>query len=261
MKRTLISKIPFELGSELERFVLGAPIYDSSCNSDAKVYFVDKREGYFLKVGKKGSLYREAEMTRYFNSKGLGAEVISYASQENDLLLTKRVVGEDCTYEKYLANPTRLCDILATTLRKLHEIDFRDCPITDKMQEYFASAEKNYRLGEYDKSHFPDSFGYRSAEDAYAVFQSSKAILTDKVLLHGDYCLPNVILNDWKFSGFIDVGQGGVGDRHVDVFWGIWTLGFNLKTNAYRNRFLDAYGRDLIDEEKLKVIGAIEVFG
>ncbi|MBO7178544.1 MAG: phosphotransferase, partial [Clostridia bacterium] len=95
----------------------------------------------------------------------------------------------------------------------------------------------------------------------YAVFQSSKAILTDKVLLHGDYCLPNVILNDWKFSGFIDVGQGGVGDRHVDVFWGIWTLEFNLKTNAYRNRFLDAYGRDLIDEEKLKVIGAIEVFG
>ena len=69
------------------------------------------------------------------------------------------------------------------------------------------------------------------------------------------------MLDNWRFSGFIDVGNGGIGDRHVDLFWGAWTLGFNLGTDMYRDRFFDAYGRDKINEEKMKVIAAAEVFG
>ena len=86
-------------------------------------------------------------------------------------------------------------------------------------------------------------------------------LLKSDVLLHGDYCLPNIMLNNWQFSGFIDVGNGGRGDRHIDLFWGIWSLNFNLKTDRYRNRFLDAYGRDKVDEARLHVVAAAEVFG
>ena len=93
------------------------------------------------------------------------------------------------------------------------------------------------------------------------MLDEGKDALQGKALLHGDYCLPNIILNDWKFSAFIDVGDGGVGDRHIDLFWGAWTLFFNLKTQAYRERFLDAYGRDQVNEELLKVVAAIAVFG
>ena len=88
-----------------------------------------------------------------------------------------------------------------------------------------------------------------------------KHLLKCDVLLHGDYCLPNVMLDDWTFAGFIDLGNGGVGDRHIDLFWGIWSLEFNLKTNQYRERFLDAYGRDRVDEHMLRVVAAAEVFG
>ena len=87
-----------------------------------------------------------------------------------------------------------------------------------------------------------------------------KHLKTD-TLLHGDYCLPNIMLDNWRFRGFIDLDCGGIGDRHVDLFWGIWSLGFNLKTDAYRDRFLDAYGRDAVEEEMLRLIAAIEVFG
>jgi kanamycin kinase len=69
------------------------------------------------------------------------------------------------------------------------------------------------------------------------------------------------MLSDWSLSGFIDLGCGGVGDRHIDLFWGAWTLGFNLGTDEYRDIFFDAYGRDKIDLEKLKIIAAAEVFG
>lgn len=90
---------------------------------------------------------------------------------------------------------------------------------------------------------------------------AEKDALQSRVLLHGDYCLPNIILNNWKLSGVIDVGGGGVGDRHLDIFWGIWTLWFNLKINKYHERFLDAYGRDKADESILKIVAAAEVFG
>jgi carboxyl-terminal processing protease len=54
------------------------------------------------------------------------------------------------------------------------------------------------------------------------------------------------------------VGGGGVGDRHVDLFWGSWTLNFNLKTDKYCQRFLDAYGREHFEPEMLRTIAAIE---
>ena len=261
MKKTLLNDLPIALPSELERFVVGAPIYDSSCSPEARVYFIDKDEGYYLKVAKSGSLLREAQMTNYFHSIRLGTEVLDYVTGETDLLLTAKMRGEDCIHDVYLGNPKRLCDTIASELRRLHEIDYGGCPVKNRTAEYIATVETNYRTDNYDKSSFPDSFGYRSPEDAISVFEKGKSELRCDTLLHGDYCLPNIMLDDWKLSGFIDLGNGGVGDRHIDVFWGIWTLWFNLKTDKYRERFIDAYGRDKIDKEMLRVIAAAEVFG
>ena len=93
------------------------------------------------------------------------------------------------------------------------------------------------------------------------MLSEGRTLLKNEVLLHGDYCLPNIMLKDFKVTTFIDVGNGGIGDRHVDLFWGAWTLWFNLGTDAYRDRFLDAYGRDKIDPDVLTVVGAAEIFG
>ncbi len=255
--------MPLDTPAEIMRFAAGANIYDSSCSPNARVYFIDSGAGYYLKCAESGHLAREAEMTGYFHSKGLGAEVLSYIKSSRDWLLTASIPGEDCTHASFLADPKRLCDRLAIELRRLHELDHTDCPVSDKTAEYIATAERNYQSGSYDSSHFPDSFGYRTAEEAYAVLASGRSALRSDVLLHGDYCLPNVILslNDWRLSGFIDVDSGGVGDRHVDLFWGMWSLWFNLGTDKYRGRFLDAYGRDKADEEILKLVAAAEVFG
>ena len=262
MKRTLIDSLPVGAPQIAKDLASGAKIYDSSCSPEARVYYIEKGEGFYLKRAPAGTLAREAQMCGYFHKKGLGIEMLRYLSLSDcDLMLTARAAGEDCTHAIYLNDPKRLAVTIAAQLRALHECDFSDCPVQDRMHEYFALSEDNYRNGNYDKSHFPDSFGYRSAEDAYAVMTAGKSALSDRVLLHGDYCLPNIILRDWRFSAFIDLGNGGVGDRHIDLFWGAWTLGFNLGTDAYRDRFLDAYGRDRIDEEKLRVIAAAEVFG
>ncbi len=77
-------------------------------------------------------LEKESRMSEYFHSKGFGAEVLQYISDDRDWLLTSAVIGKDCLHEGYLADPKRLCDTMAYELRKLHETDYTDCPVADR---------------------------------------------------------------------------------------------------------------------------------
>ncbi|MDR0883040.1 MAG: aminoglycoside 3'-phosphotransferase [Oscillospiraceae bacterium] len=247
--------------TQIQPFVTGVKLFDSSCSPEAQVLFADKEQGFFIKSSVKGALEREADLTRWFHGKGLSAAVIAYVSDEKDWLVTEKVPGDDCIAAKYLEQPERLCDTLAERLALLHSTDFAGCPVQNRTAQYIAKAKQNYHAGICDASLFPDNWGYTSAEEAFSVIGKSSSLLKTDTLLHGDYCLPNIILDNWNFSGFIDVDGGGVGDRHVDLFWGIWTLFFNLKTNQYRQRFIDCYGRDKVDEEYLRIVAACEVFG
>ncbi len=244
----------------LQPLLEGHKLYDSSCSQDARVYYTDAEGGCFLKTAARGALETEAAMTRYFHAKGLSAEVLAYLSQDADWLLTRRLPGEDCLYEAYREDPQKLCDLTARLLRQLHDTPFEGCPVMHRTENYLESVARNYRTEHYDASLFPDNWGYRSADEAWNAVQTVGPYLKEDTLLHGDYCFPNILLDNWQFSGFIDLGRGGVGDRHIDLFWGLWSLQFNLKTDAYAQRFLDAYGRDRIDTEILNAIGAFEVF-
>ena len=262
MKRTEISSLPFEIPEKITDIISGARIFDSSSSPEARVYFIDKDEGYYLKISEGGSLGKEALLTEYFRKKGLSAKVLHYSTLGGkDILLTSRVKGEDLTTEKYLSEPKRLARRLGEELRALHETSFDGCPITDRNKDYLALADKNYRSGIFDNSLDLQPFVYKSADEAYKALTEIRSELKTEVLLHGDYCLPNVMFDGWRFSGFIDLGNGGVGDRHIDIFWGAWTLKFNLGTDAYRDDFLDAYGRDGIDNKMLRGIAAAECFG
>lgn len=260
MKRTPVTIDLASFPVDFHPFLRDAAVFDSSCSREARVYFIDKDQGYYLKKSPKGTLAAEDQMTRYFCAKGLAAEVLLYLTEDADWLLTRRLPGEDCTYSQYLSDPMRLSELTGQQLRQLHELDATGCPVL-RTENYLNTAAKNYHAGHYDQDLFPDNWGYRSAEEAWAVVQEFSGSIKSDTLLHGDYCLPNLLLDNWQFSGFIDLDHAGIGDRHIDLFWGAWTLQFNLKTDAFCQRFLDAYGRDKIDPEILRAIGAFEVFG
>ncbi len=262
MKKTKIDIDISAYPDKLRDILCNAEIYDSSCSSAAKVLFVDKECGYFVKAAKKGSLASEAEMWSYFHSLGLSSKVLSYISEDRDYLVTEKLHGHDCTERIFLENPTRLCDKLAESVRMLHEIPPTGCPVKNRLVSYDATVMDNYRSGNYDKTAFPDSFGYKSEKQAIEAYTSGKHLLKNDVLIHGDMCLPNIIfMEDFSLSGFIDVGNGGIGDRHIDIFWCVWSLFFNFGTDKYTERFLDAYGRELVDREALRTVAAAEVFG
>lgn len=261
MLRQLATINPEEFPSVFRPMLANAKVYDSSCSTEARVWFIDRGDGYFLKKAPKGTLEKEAALTRYFRLKGLGAEVLCCESLDDDWLLTGRVQGEDCTFPVYMDDPKRLCDTLAENLRMLHDTDFSGCPIENRTADYLETAQRNRDAGKFDLSLFSGSFTFQSSDEAWSIVEKHSHLLKSDTLIHGDYCLPNIMLDNWRFSGFIDLDTGGVGDRHVDLFWGAWSLNFNLKTDEYRPRFFDAYGRDRVNEDMFKIIAAVEVFG
>lgn len=260
MNREIIDINIKEFPNSFRALIDNAAVYDSSCSKEAKVYFIDRDGGYYLKKSEKGALKHEAEMTRFFFSRDLSAEVMAYETGDNDWLLTRRIPGEDCTFHTYLENPEKLCEKTALILRQLHDSDICGCPVDNRIAEYLETVGMNYRNGQYDLGLFCGEWSFKSAEEAFELVQRNKEYLKSDVLIHGDYCLPNILLDNWNFSGFIDLDCAGIGDRHIDIFWGVWTLWFNLGTAKYKDRFLDAYGRDKIDNELLKTVAAAEIF-
>ena len=235
MQKRPISFIP-SLPEPLHPYVLGAELFDSSCSDAARVWFSRKDGGFYIKTAAAGTLKEEADMTAFYHSRKLGAQVLSYLSLEADWLVTRAIPGEDCLHQQYLENPKGLSEILGILLRQLHETDTTCCPCPDRNKTRYANVPAELR------QQYPD-------------------LLTGQVLLHGDYCLPNVLLNNWKFSGFIDVDAGGIGDRHIDLYWGCWSILYNLKDERWCSRFLDAYGRQDMHTETLRILDSFEFPG
>lgn len=201
-------------------------------------------------------------MHGYFHSLGLTSALCLYKSEGNkDYLITEKVPGEDCTYDLYLDKPEKLCDTIAETLRMLHEMPVKSCPIQNRIDGYVRSVLNGYAGGKYEGDLFEGIWEFPSDKEAWEAAREGMTDLEQNVLMHGDYCLPNTMLDNWRFSGFVDLINAGVGDRHIDILWGIWTLKYNLGIGKYSSRFMDAYGRDVIDEDKLRHIAAMEMFG
>ncbi len=240
----------------LQPYLEGVETIDCSGQSIATTLYLES--GYYLKIAPKGSLVNEAMFTKWFNAKGLSAEVVLFLSEDKDYLLTRKAVGEVLT--AYLDQPKALCKALAMGLHQLHSLSVKDFPVSDKMDTYIQTAEQHYHKGCFDKSLLVPWIAFADREEAWQLFQANKHRLHRNVILHGDYCLPNVLMKDSEFSAMIDLGQSGVGDRHIDLYWALWSLWFNLGTDLYNDYFLDCYGRDLVDDELLKTIAAIETF-
>ena len=261
MKRTRTQLDLARLPSEAVCFLKGAPLYDSSCSKEARVVFIDRDGGIYMKTAAAGTLQTEATMTAYYHGLGLSAEVLLYGTEGGtDYLITRRIPGEDCTDDRCLSDPKRLCDTTATLLRALHETPGTRCPV-DRLASYTDNVRQGLDGSHYEPELFAGMWEFSSLAEAAAAAREGIPALKGDALIHGDYCLPNIILQDWRLSGYIDLGSGGIGDRHIDILWGVWTLNYNLKTTAWTDRFLDAYGRDRIEPEKLRAIAAMEMIG
>jgi aminoglycoside phosphotransferase len=71
------------------------------------------------------------------------------------------------------------------------------------------------------------------------------------VLIHGDYCLPNVLVEDGRLTGLVDVGRSGLGDPRDDLAAGLWTLHYNFG-HGYGRQFLESYGARVMTDRDME---------
>lgn len=191
----------------------------------------------YLKIAPENTLVRSAQAQEYFHKKGLSAPLIAF-EQENgrDYLLVRSVPGAYACDKTLMGDPARLARVLGETVRTLHEADAADCPLKDANARALLAYEK----------------------ESGAPFAGDLSLLKEGVLLHGDMCLPNIFYDeDYRFTGFIDLGDSGLGDRHFDLYWAMWSLSYNLKTDRYNETFMTAYGLDAFDSARYDVCAAI----
>ena len=258
MKKTPVPALPDDVPEEFGKAFAGAAVFDSSCSDEARVFLIDRDGGYFSKRAEKGALRDEASMMDMFFRAGFGPEMLGYASEEADWMLTRRIAGEDGTH--FTDRPEMLADLLGTVFRRLHDEGLRRTDrsrLKDRTAETKAAAFRGLEKGVFNEYLKSSRYGIRSAEDARECL-SDLSGFGPSVLIHGDACLPNVMIDGERFAGFIDCGAAGFGNRHTDLFWTLWSLEYNLKTDAYGQRFLDAYGRDAVDPEQLTWAAALE---
>jgi len=229
-------KVTFDTGSVppvIRQYIEHAAFYDSSCSEQARTLLAEGADRLFLKMGMRGRLEREYRMTQFLHRHSLAPRPIAYASDaDRDYFLTEAAPGEDGTFGAYLEQPVKLAGIFGEALRMLHSLPTEECPYPGRTSEMIKEQGGGRKIGA-------------------GLVRSLTELAVDDVVIHGDYCLPNIILDNFAFQAFVDTGDGGVGDRHYDLYWGIWTLAYNLKTDRYGECFLDAYGRSDIDSERL----------
>ncbi|MBQ8568332.1 MAG: phosphotransferase [Oscillospiraceae bacterium] len=222
MNRTKVTVNITDYPHELYQFLENAEIYDTSSHPSNKVLY--SSNGYYIKISEKGALKNEAELTRLFHQLEMGIPVASYISVDKDYLVTLPAKGVDATH--CLNEPERLCCVLADTMKYLHSRPVENIPVSPCMDTYKTQLEAG--------------------------------ILKQDTVIHGDFCLPNIMLDNMKFSTFIDVGLAGLGDRHIDIYWVLWSLDYNLKTDKYSDLFLDLYGRENFDPHVLGIVAQVE---
>lgn len=249
---------PLDFPKQLRTYIEGATLSDSSSHSGARVLYLDS--GYYLKIDQKGALAREARIASWFEQEGIGTPVIHYLSRDKDYLLTKEAIGHNAL--AFLSQPETICRTMAQALKKLHNLHPHNFPSENHLQTYKDRALKNYEKGEFYAKVLLPQFQINSREEAFRLIEEQGHLLEINAFIHGDACLPNFILKDAShFSCFIDLGLADFSDRHIDLFWAVWSLNYNLHDPKYAELFLDYYGREQVDINKLRLVAAFEAFG
>lgn len=227
--------------------------------SNSRVYHIQNLEmggSAYLKVvfdPKVESLEREVEILKWLKGKLPVPEVYYFGQhQGKEFLLMSEVNGLDASSGVFKKNPEKMVTIIAEGLRKVHAIDISDCPFDQRLEKKIQNAKYNVDHRLVDEEGFqPEHLGMRAGE-LYELVVEKKPEQEDLVFTHGDYCLPNVIINNDKLSGFIDLGRAGVADRYQDLALGFRTLKYNLGSESWAEMFLDFYGIEDVDYAKIE---------
>ncbi len=200
----------------------------------------------FVKLARRGAypaLDAEAERMRWAAGHLPVPEVIECGSSGRTCwLITRALPGRDATHPDASGDPGALVRTLARGLRAFHAAPAARCPFDFRLDAALEHVRRRIEEGRVDPERdFHPEHGGLSVDEAWARLRRTRPASEDPVVCHGDYCLPNILLDAGAVVGFVDLGELGVADRWWDLAVATWSLVWNLGP-GYEDAFLRAYG-------------------
>ncbi|MDD4414022.1 MAG: aminoglycoside 3'-phosphotransferase [Oscillospiraceae bacterium] len=219
-------------GYECERNTIGM--------STTSVYkFYKNDETHYLKVDKNfGKIARERDVLNWLQSKVPVPQVVYYAELEQTAYLLETAMPGVGGHENMIDKAT--VRILADGLLQLQAVDISACPFNHSLEIELQEALFNIQNDLVDMDDFEENSPYDTPMELYEWLCNNK-VEDEPYFVHGDYCLPNVLIHDDK-CGFIDIGNAGIADKWEDIAMCVRSLGYNLylqKQDGKKNELVD----------------------
>ena len=189
-----------------------------------------------------GELPGEVQRLRWVATQDLPAPRVldtTTAAARNWLLMTA-VPGRDLASSADLS-PQQIVTLAAEALRTLHVVAIDSCPFDHCLAQKIKRAREHLLAGLIDEQDFDDSRLGQSAEAVFQQMLAARPTHEDLVVTHGDACLPNLLADDGRFSGFVDCGRLGVADRYQDLAVAAHSITNNLGAQ-WLPLFFEVYG-------------------
>lgn len=213
---------------------------------------------YVLKVknaAESGSLLREGERLQWAHKHILTPKVIGYQVENGrEYLVMTYIAG--CTAEDYRQKEGQksLGYLLGEGLRTVHNVPINHCEFTDFLPDKLIDMVKvNIIERESDiRAAINDIFPGQSMEQLVEFLEKNKASADELCFTHGDYGSGNVMIHDGRIKAFIDLGDSGISDPYLDIYYLVKSLTYYTDRKEEIDEFMKGYGISELNESRMK---------
>lgn len=264
MTNLQINSFPRKLANLINGYAI-EPVTVGESGVGVYVLRAEAKSPFYLKIAPPDpelSFGPEVERLRWLKGRLPVPEVIFYRQDEaGEYLLLTEIAGKMACDPAFEHEPLRLVQALAAGLKMLHSLDIKDCPFDARLDLQIKAARRRTQVGLVDENDFDEIRLGRSAAELFHELLKRRPATEDLVFTHGDYCLPNVILDPTSFgiSGFVDLGRCGVADRYQDLALAARSLVYNWDEKLVPALF-EEYGLKEVEWDKVKFYQLLDEF-
>ena len=228
----------FKLSDKVRQFIEGAITTNIGigCSNSQVVRIQKENETYFLKIAPLGELTSEYEKLIWLAGKIKVPEVILYEINDDvEYLITSAVVGEMICSDFYLKDDNWKLGIplIIEAFKELYKIDINDCPFNVSLDYKLTLIKNNIDNKLLALNNISEEVldKFKTLDNIYRYLINNR-FDEELCFTHGDVSLPNLFVDNGKFSGFIDVGECGIADKWFDLAIAVKTIKRNYGEDA-----------------------------
>ena len=217
--------------------------------SNTFVYKLEKDgEVLFLKVGEVGVLSSEYKMFDLLKNYIKIPSVVKYYKDEYEVIVTTEMKGKMSCDDELFEYEDIVLDCIVEAINQIQNVKIdenlkNNLEIFDLDKEIKIIKQK-IKLKEITK--IPD----KKVFDKVVKYLEENKPTGELYFSHGDVSLPNVFIDNNKFSGFIDIGNAGIRQKWYDITDAYVSVRRNFEKQETADNFL--YKLGIIDKKNVE---------